>query len=305
MNKLAINDDIKVEDMIYEVRGKYVMLDSDLARLYGCKNGTKEVNQSVRNNPKKFPERFSWRLSDEERKIFLVKNFDQKIETRGGRYKNPRVFTEQGVAMLATVLKSKTAVQTSIAIMDAFVMMRHYISTNLLEQKYINNLVLENNEKINQNTTDIRLIQKSLDTLEKAKKLDEVYFNGKIYDAYSKVLDIFNEAKKELIIVDRYTDKTFLDMIRNLDCNVILITGKRGKLTKLDIDKYNNNYHNLSVYYDDTFHDRYFIIDKEKVYHSGNSINHIGYRKSSIDIIHDDSIKKVLINDIDKIIGME
>ena len=118
MNEVVVKDDIKVENMIYEVRGKYVMLDSDLALLYGCKNGTKEVNQAVRNNPKKFPDRFSWRLSDEERNIFLVKNFDQKIETRGGRYRNPRVFTEQGVAMLATILKTKVATEVSIKIMD-------------------------------------------------------------------------------------------------------------------------------------------------------------------------------------------
>ena len=298
MNEVLVKDDIKVENMIYEVRGKYVMLDSDLALLYGCKNGTKEVNQAVRNNPKKFPDRFSWRLSDEERNIFLVKNFDQKIETRGGRYRNPRVFTEQGVAMLATILKTKVATEVSIKIMDAFVSMRHYISSNLLEQKYINNMVLEHDY-------DIKIIQESLDKLEKDKEINEVYFNGKIYDAYSKVLDIFSETKEELIIVDRYTDKTILDMIKNLDCNVILITGKRSKLTKLDIDKYSSDYHNLKVYYDDTFHDRYFIIDKDKVYHSGNSINHIGYRKSSIDIIHDDSIKNSLITDINKIIGFK
>ena len=91
-------------------------------------------------------------------------------------------------------------------------------------------------------------------------------------------------------------------MVKNLECNVILITGKRSKLTKLDIDKYNSDYHNLSIYYDDTFHDRYFIIDKNKFYHSGNSINHIGYRKSSIDLLYDDSIKKLLIIDIEKII---
>ena len=91
-------------------------------------------------------------------------------------------------------------------------------------------------------------------------------------------------------------------MIKNLDCKVILITSKRGKLTELDIDKYNSDYHNLSIYYDDTFHDRYFIIDRYCLYHSGNSINHIGYRKSSIDLLYDDSIKQALINDIEKII---
>ena len=95
MNKLVIKDEINIENLIYEIRGKQVMLDSDLARLYCCKNGTKEINQTVKNNIEKFSERFSWRLSEEECKIFLVKNFDQKIETRGGRFKNPRVFLQK------------------------------------------------------------------------------------------------------------------------------------------------------------------------------------------------------------------
>ena len=299
MQEVVVKNDVKVEDMIYEIRGKYVMLDSDLALLYGCKNGTKEVNQAVKNNPKKFPERFSWILEKDEYDNLRSKILTSSYEKlHGGRRYKVRVFTEQGVAMLSTILKSKIAVEVSIRIMDAFVSMRHYISSNLLEQKYINNMVLEHDY-------DIKIIQESLDKLEKDKEINEVYFNGKIYDAYSKVLDIFSETKEELIIVDRYTDKTILDMIKNLDCNVILITGKRSKLTKLDIDKYSSDYHNLKVYYDDTFHDRYFIIDKDKVYHSGNSINHIGYRKSSIDIIHDDSIKNSLFTDINKIIGFK
>ena len=149
----------------------------------------------------------------------------------------------------------------------------------------------------------IKLLQESFDKLETAKEINHVYFNGKVYDAYSKVLDIFSEAKNELIVVDRYTDKTFLDMIRNIDCKVILITGKMSKLTKLDIEKYNKDYNNLIIYYDDTFHDRYFVIENNKVYHSGNSINHIGYRKSSIDVIHDKNVCSTLINDIARIIG--
>ena len=115
-------------------------------------------------------------------------------------------------------------------------------------------------------------------------------------------IDIFSMAKNELIIVDRYTDKSILDMIRNLNCNVILITGNKTKLTKLDIEKYNKDYHNLTIYYDDTFHDRYFILDKNRIYHSGNSVNHIGYRKSSLNLLEDKSIKNTILNDIDKII---
>ena len=85
MNDLVIKDNIKIEDLIYEVRGKQVMLDSDLAMLYGCKNGTKEINQAVKNNIEKFPERYSFKITDVESDIFLVKNFDQKIEKRGGK----------------------------------------------------------------------------------------------------------------------------------------------------------------------------------------------------------------------------
>lgn len=136
MNNILIKDENKIENMIYEIRGKHVMLDSDLAKLY--ETGTKRINEAVKNNPNKFPERFSWKLTDEESENFLVEIFGQKREMRGGKYKNPRVFTEQGVAMLATILKTKVATQVSISIMDAFVLMKKYISNGLLEQKYIN-----------------------------------------------------------------------------------------------------------------------------------------------------------------------
>lgn len=126
MNNVLIKDESKIENMIYEIRGKQVMLDSDLAKLYETE--TKRINEAVKNNPKKFPERFSWKLTEEESESLLVEIFDQKIETRGGKYKNPRVFTEQGVAMLATILKTKVATQVSISIMDAFVKMRKYVS---------------------------------------------------------------------------------------------------------------------------------------------------------------------------------
>ena len=295
MNDIVAKDRIKIEDMIYEIRGKQVMLDFDLARIYECKNGTKTVNQAVNRHLERFPSDFYFRLTDDEY-INLQSQFGTANLSSMKRH-NPYAFTEQGIAMLATVLRTKVAAEMSISIMRAFVKMRHYISSNLLEQKYINNMVLENNERINKNTKDIKLLQASFDKMEKERKVNEVYFNGKVYDAYSKVLDIFSEAKNELIIVDRYTDKTVLDMIKNLECNVKIITCNRSKLTRLDIDKYNKDYHNLSVYYDDTFHDRYFVIDRSIVYHSGNSINHIGFRKSSIDAMNDKNVIRAVIKD--------
>ena len=163
MNDIVVKDTKKIEDMIYEIRGKQVMLDFDLARIYECKNGTKEINQAVKNNPRKFPERYCFRISNQEYNSLK----SNKLTSKGGSRKGHNVFTEQGVAMLATILKTKVATEMSIRIMDAFVTMRHYISSNLLEQKHINNMVLENNERINKNTKDIKLLQASFDKMEK------------------------------------------------------------------------------------------------------------------------------------------
>lgn len=135
MNELEVMNDIKVEKMIYEVRGKYVMLDSDLARLYQVE--TKRINESVKNNPEKFPERFTWKLTDEEYKNLKSKISTSSLNGYGGRRKLPHVFTEQGVAMLSSVLKSEVASKVSINIMRVFMSMRKYISNSLLEQKYI------------------------------------------------------------------------------------------------------------------------------------------------------------------------
>ena len=297
MNEIAVTDDIKIEDMIYEIRGKYVMLDSDLGRVYECKNGTKTINQAVNRHLERFPSDFYFQLTEDE--YSSLRSQVGTLKNGRGEHKKylPYVFTEQGVAMLATVLRTKVASEMSVSIMRAFVKMRHYLLSTVGENKYIKDMLLKHDNELSEHGNSIRLLQESTD-----KEIDEVYFNGKEYDAYSKVLDIFSEAKDKLIVIDRYTDKTFLDMIRNIDCKVILITGKKSKLTKLDIEKYNQDYNNLTVYYDDTFHDRYFVIDNNKVYHSGNSINHIGYRKSGIDVIHDKNVCATVINDIAKII---
>ena len=289
--------------MIYEIRGKYVMLDSDLGRVYECKNGTKTINQAVNRHLERFPSDFYFQLTEDE--YSSLRSQVGTLKNGRGEHKKylPYVFTEQGVAMLATVLRTKVASEMSVSIMRAFVKMRHYLLNTVGENKYIKDMLLKHDNELSEHGNSIRLLQESFDKLETDKEIDEVYFNGKEYDAYSKVLDIFAEAKEELIVVDRYTDKTFLDIIRNLECKVILITGKKSKLTKLDIEKYNKDYNNLIIYYDDTFHDRYFVIDNNKVYHSGNSINHIGYRKSSIDVIHDKNVCATVINDISRIIG--
>ena len=294
MNEVVTKEDIKIENMIYEIRGKQVMLDSDLARLYKCKNGTKEINQAVRNSPEKFPERFSFVLNDSEMDDLRSKNLTSSLNKHGGRRYNIRVFTEQGVAMLATILRTKVATEISIQIMDAFVTMRKYISTSLLEQNYVNNMLLEHEYKI-------KLLQDSFQKIEEKKKINEIYFNGQIYDAYSKIQEIFNKANNNLVIIDAYADNTILDIIKRLNIKVTIITKSNNLLTEQDIAKYNKQYNDLQVYYNNTFHDRYFILDEKVVYHCGASVNRIGYKTFSITLIGDEDVKNTLINKIKKI----
>lgn len=263
------------------------MLDSDLAMLYQVE--TKRVNEAVKNNPEKFPNRFSWVLTGEEeynlRSKFSTSSLP--ISGYGGRRYRHRVFTEQGAAMLATVLKTRVAAEVSIRIMDAFVALRRYVSTNLLEQKYINTLVMEDHDKI-------QALEASFEKLEEKKKISEIYFNGQIYDAYSKIQEIFECAKEKLVVIDAYADKTILDIVKRLDVSVTIVTKSHNLLTKQDIDRYNKQYHNLDVIFDDSFHDRYFILDDQTVYHCGASINRIGYKTFSINLIEDEEIRKAL-----------
>ena len=285
MQELVIQE--KIENLIYEIRGIQVMVDRDLAKLYNVE--TKRINEAVKNNINKFPERFSFLLTDAEMMNLRSRFSTSSVSTHGGRRYAVRVFTEQGVAMLATILKSKTAIQVSIAIMDAFVAMRKYISSNLIEQKYINNMVLEHDSQI-------KLLQSTFDKLEEKKKVNEIYFDGQIYDAYFKIQEIFKEAKKDLIIIDGYADNTILDIIKRLKVNVIIVTKPNNLLTKQDVFKYNKQYNNLKVVYNNTFHDRYFILDGKTVYHCGSSINRIGYKTFSITLISDMDVCKILIN---------
>lgn len=193
--------------------------------------------------------------------------------------------------MLSTILKSKIAIEVSINIMDAFVQLRKYASSSLIEQKYINELVIEDNKRIN-------LLEESFSKLENKKVVNEIYFNGQIYDAYSKLIDIMGVAEKEIIIIDSYADKSVLDMISKIDKKVLLITRNNDLLKEIDIKKYNEQYHNLEIKYDNSFHDRYIILDRKEVYHCGTSLNHAGSKTFSINKIEDEFVINALINKI-------
>ena len=293
MNNIVVKKEEKLTNLIYEIRGKQVMLDRNLAKLY--KTETRVLIQKLKRNIERFPEEFCFQLNQKEFLNWRSQNVMSNNDKIGLR-RPPYVFTEQGVAMLSAILNSEVAIEVSIAIMNAFVAMRKYIGVNLIEQKYINNLVLEDHNKI-------QVLEESFQKLEEKRKDSEIYFNGQIYDAYSKILDIFKSAKKELIIIDAYADKTLLDIIKEVpNINVTIITKTPSLLSKTTIEKYNKEYHNLVIKYDNTFHDRYFILDNSIVYHCGASINRIGYKTFSITKIGDKKVIAALITQINKII---
>ena len=194
-NEIMEKEIINIKDMIYEIDGKEIMLDSDLAKLYHVE--TKRINEAVKNNPEKFPERYSWVLSDDEKNNLWSKFSTANISSKSRV--NPRVFTEQGIYMLGTILKSKEAIDVSIRIMDTFVKMRHYINytKDFLPYKF---LLLE--DKVDNNTKRINELFDKFDPKDIVK--DYLFFEGEIFDAHLVLLEILEEAKEEIIIIDNY-----------------------------------------------------------------------------------------------------
>ena len=253
MNEIAEKNLINIENMIYEIDGKEVMLDSDLAKLYNVE--TKRINEAVKNNPDKFPDRFSWLLSIEETtKISRSKISTLNIKQGSNIKYGARVFTEQGVYMLATILKSKVATEVSIRIMDTFVRMRHYINynKNVLPRRF---LLLE--DKVDENTKRIDELFDKFNPKEITK--DSIFFKGDIYDAYSVLLEIFNLSKDEIIIIDNYVGKELLDDLKNLNKKIIIISSSINDSLK---NKYLKQYSNVTFYNNNSYHDRFIIVDR-------------------------------------------
>ena len=288
MNEIVDKDVINIENMIYEIYGKEVMLGSDLAKLYNVE--TKRVNEAVNRNKEKFPSRISWITNDKEVDVLWSQNATANISSKSRT--NPRVFTEQGVYMLATILKSKEAIQTSIRIMDTFVKMRHYINynKNILPRRF---LLLE--EKVDHNTKRIDELFDKFNPKEITK--DSIFFKGDIYDAYSVLLEIFNLAKDEIIIIDNYVGKVLLDELRSIDKDIIIISSNmNANLRK----KYLKQYNNIKFIKNDSYHDRFIIIDRKIVFHSGASFKDLGRKCFGIHEIENYVEIEKLINEVIK-----
>src|SRR5574344_1843989 len=249
MNEV-INKEMDIENMIYEVRGVEVMLDSDLARLFNYE--TKNLNRQVQRNINRFPRNFCFQLTNEEYNYLRCQNVTSSLNTKyGGRRYLPYVFTEHGITMLAGILKSDIAVEMSIRIVNTFIEIKKYISNSVLEQQYYKNILL----------------------------------------------DILSKANKEIIIIDNYAGKELLDILKDINKNIVIVS---KNIKEELINKYKSQYNNISFIYNNSFHDRFIIIDKTILYHSGSSFKDLGKKCFAINLIDDKSILNEIITKIEE-----
>ena len=283
-----------IQNLIYTVRGKQVMLDSDVANLYHYE--TKKINQAVKRNIERFPEGFCFQLTESELEKLRSQFVTSSLGTGnyGGRRYLPYVFTEQGIAMLAPLLKNKIAVQVSINIMNAFVIMRHFLKEN--------GQVFERLTSV-----EYRLIEhdKKFDIVfdklqEKQIENQRIFFDGQIYDAYSLIIDIIKKANNKITIIDNYVDDSILEMLSKKKDNVevVILTSNKSNIKNIDIQKFNKQYPTLKVAKTDKFHDRFIILDEKEMYHLGASIKDLGKKCFGINKIENDDIIETLLRTI-------
>ena len=293
-NKIIIQRELSIEDiknLIYTIRGKQVMLDSDVARLYHYE--TKNINKAVKRNLERFPKEFCFQLTENEFQTlrFQFGTSKQNEDVRGGRRYLPYVFTEQGIAMLAGVLKSDIAIQVSISIIKSFIEMRKFISSNgpiferLTKVEY---KLLEHDKKFNEVFNQLQLE-------ENIKQ--KIFFEGQIYDAYSLIIDIIKKANKKILIIDNYIDDSVLKMLakKNNNVEVIILTSDKSSIQQIDIQKFNKEYPILKVAKTNKFHDRFIVIDNGEMYHLGASIKDLGKKCFGINKIEDVEIIEKII----------
>ena len=279
-SELVINSDQlvfadKIESLIKVIRGQQVMLDRDLATLYGVE--VKRLNEQVKRNIKRFPKDFMFQLTKEE---CLRSQFATLNEGRGQHLKYmPYVFTENGVAMLSSVLRSDTAIEVNIRIMRAFTSMRHFLQNNAEVFQRLSTLEyhqLEMQQHFQESDKRIEEVFRRLDE-GNAKPKQGVFYNGQIYDAYNFVSDLIKSAKKRIILIDNYVDETVLTLLdkREDGVSAFIYTQQINRQFQLDIDRHNAQYPPINV---ETFrlsHDRFLCIDDD-VYHIGASIKDLG-----------------------------
>ena len=288
-NEIVLLNEDELKGKIYTIRGKKVMLDSDLARIYGYT--TKSFNQQIKNNIERFDDEYRFQLTNKEYNNLRSKNLTSSLSNNyGGRRTLPYVFTEEGIYMLISVLNGEKAVNQHKILIKTFKSMKDYLINNeLIDSEYITNIqniLLEHNS---------RLI-KLEDKISEYDHISKIFLNGEIYDAYSFILDLFNISENSITIIDNYIDNKLLDLLKNLKPKITVIT-KEDTL----INKFKKQYPDIDFIINNSFHDRFIIIDNEIVFSIGSSIKDIGKKVCYIRRINNkEEINKLLskIHDI-------
>ncbi len=278
-------DTENIKNLIYTIRGKQVMLDSDVAMLY--QYTTKNINKAMKRNINRFPEDFCFQLTEKEveKLRFQFGTSSLNKENYGGRRYLPYVYTEQGISMLAGVLKNEIAIQVSINIIRAFIEMRKFITNNAQVFERLTNVeykLLEHDKKFDE----------VFDELQKNKKEEfnqKIFFEGQIYDAYSLIIDIIKQAEHKILIIDNYIDDSILKILskKNKNVEAVVLTSPNCNLNRLDINKFNKQYPVLKVARTNKFHDRFIVIDNKQLYHVGASLKDLGKKCFAISKIED------------------
>lgn len=299
-NEIAVQSNI--ENKIVVLRGVQVMIDRDIAAIYGVE--TKRLNEQVKRNIGRFPEEFMFQLTREEvdsvKSHFATSRNNMFEGQDGGTRKLPYAFTEHGVTMLASVLKSETAVKASVQIVKAFVSMRHFLQSNaeiFAELKFIRQHQLETDVHLRESDKKIDHLFSLMDKY----NIDEtqgIFFQGQIFDAYAKFESFIQSAKKEIILIDGYVDLSVLERLakKNNGVTVTIYTDPKTKLTAQDIQKFNAQYPTLTLRHTTKMHDRFMIIDGTVLYHIGASLKDLGKKCFAFEVLSSMIIPAILQN---------
>ena len=278
----------QIKSRIYTIRGVQVMLDSDLAAIYGYE--TKNFNRQIKNNKERFPADLMFQITQEEADFILrCKNF---TSSWGGSRYLPSVFTEQGIYMLMTVLKGELAVQQSLALVRAFKAMREYLSDNAMVFQRLDRIELKQLEADDK-------FKKIFSQLEQPRPDKAViFFKGQMWDATSCIEEIISKAEKSIILIDNYVDRKTLDLLSRKKTGIpveIHTSEKNCNLTEKEISDFKDQYGPLVIRTTDDFHDRFMILDNKELYHIGASIKDAGKKAFEISLNEDEGILKGLL----------
>ena len=295
---IAHDDKNAIKNLIYLIRNQQVMLDSDLATLYQVE--TKVLNRQVKRNILRFPERFRFQLTKDEfenlRCQIGTSSLGNDNSRYGGRRYSPYVFTEQGIAMLSSVLRSDAAIAVSLRIMDSFVEMRRFIMTNSLLLEQIKSVEIKQLEYEKKTDAKIEKVFNYIAIHEESNQ--KVFFDGQIYDAFSLIANLVKKADSDIVLIDNYVDIETLNLLSKKKSGILvnIYTQKNTHLNRTDVTNFNKQYPLLTLKYTEIFHDRFLVIDGKTAYHIGASLKDAGKKCFGINLIQDAGIIKEILS---------